>query len=104
MPFLSRSQARFAHANPEKFGGASGLKEWDKATNFQSLPEKKDPPMEHKKMWLRSAIKDKSHPVQRAAQRKGISTLQEAERESHSSSPHIRSRGLLGVRLAKKKI
>lgn len=51
------------------------------------------------KQWMQSAIKDKSHPVKRAAERKGISTLQEAEKESHSSNPHIRGRGLLGVRL-----
>lgn len=56
------------------------------------------------KKWLQSAIKDKSHPVQRAAKEHGISTLQEAERESHSSDPHIRSRGALGVRLIKRKI
>lgn len=53
------------------------------------------------KKWLQSAIKDKSHPVKRAAERKGISTLQEAQGESHSSNPHIRSRGMLGVRLIK---
>lgn len=51
------------------------------------------------KKWMQPAIKDKSHPVVRAAERKGISTLQEAEKESHSSNPHIRGRGLLGVRL-----
>ncbi len=57
-----------------------------------------------RKMWLRGAIKDKSHPVQRAAERKGISTLQEAQHESHSPDPSVRSRGLLGVRLIKKNI
>jgi hypothetical protein len=41
MPFKSASQQRFAHANPEKFGGEKGLKEWDKSTDFKSLPEKK---------------------------------------------------------------
>jgi hypothetical protein len=54
------------------------------------------------KKWMQSAIKDKSHPVIRAAERKGISTLQEAEHESKSSNPHIRSRGLLGITLIKK--
>lgn len=39
-PFASMAQARFAHANPEKFGGENKLKEWDKATNFKSLPKK----------------------------------------------------------------
>lgn len=54
---------------------------------------------EKPKRWLAGAIKDTSHPVKRAAERKGISTLQEAEHESESSNPHIRGRGLLGVRL-----
>lgn len=58
--------------------------------------------MAHK--WLQGAIKDKSHPVQRAAKEKGISTLQEAQQESHSTDPHIRSRGVLGIRLIKRKI
>ena len=40
MPFKSKAQQGFAHAHPEKFGGAAGLKEWDAATNFKSLPEK----------------------------------------------------------------
>lgn len=104
MPFLSLKQARFAHANPEKFGGEAGLKEWDRMTNFSGLPAQKEKTVEHKKMWLRGAIKDKSHPVKRAAERKGISTLAEAEHESHSSNPHIRARGALGVRLIKRKI
>ncbi len=83
------------------------MREWNMATDFNSLPEKKDDSkMEHtpKKMWLRGAITDTSHPVKRAAESKGISTLQEAEHESHSSDPHIRSRGALGVRLIKRKI
>lgn len=41
MPFVSKKQAAFAHANPDKFGGQAGLKEWDSATNFGTLPEKK---------------------------------------------------------------
>lgn len=60
--------------------------------------------MADKKKWLSGAISDKSHPVQRAAKEKGISTLQETEQESHSSNPHIRARGALGVRLIKRKI
>lgn len=58
--------------------------------------------MAHK--WLQGAIKDKSHPVQRAAKEHGVSTLQEAKRESNSSDPRIKSRGVLGVRLIKKSI
>lgn len=56
------------------------------------------------KQWLQSAIKDKSHPVIRAAKEKGISTLQESKQESHSNDPHIRARGMLGVRLSGRKI
>lgn len=48
--------------------------------------------------WIQGAIKDKSHPVQRAAERKGISTAEEATQESHSSNPHIRARGILARR------
>jgi hypothetical protein len=40
-PFASLIQSRFAHANPEKFGGTKGLKEWDKATDYKALPKKK---------------------------------------------------------------
>lgn len=32
MPFVSQKQRAFAHANPEKFGGEEGLKEWDSDT------------------------------------------------------------------------
>lgn len=40
-PFASLAQARFAHANPEKFGGKAGLNEWDKDTNFSKIPKRK---------------------------------------------------------------
>jgi hypothetical protein len=43
MPFESKAQQRFAHANPEKFGGEEGLKEWDAATKSKKLPERKHP-------------------------------------------------------------
>jgi hypothetical protein len=53
--------------------------------------------------WIQKAVK---HPgaLGRAASRAGRSKLQEAEKESHSSNPHIRSRGVLGRRLIKKTI
>lgn len=41
MPFESKAQQRFAYANPEKFGGKKGLKEWSDATDFSKLPERK---------------------------------------------------------------
>lgn len=56
-----------------------------------------------KKKWLSGAIR---HPgaLTAAAKEHGVSKIQEAEKESHSSNPHIRARGALGVRLIKRKI
>jgi hypothetical protein len=53
------------------------------------------------KKWIQSSVK---HPgaLTAAAKRNGRSKLEEAEVESHSSNPHIRSRGLLGKRFIKK--
>lgn len=42
MPFKSSAQQKFAYANPEKFGGKKGLKEWSNATDFSSLPARKN--------------------------------------------------------------
>lgn len=48
--------------------------------------------------WIAGAVK---HPgaLTHAAEQHGVSKLQEAEKESHSSDPSIRSRGVLGERL-----
>ena len=56
-----------------------------------------------KKKWIGSAVK---HPgaLTAAAQRHGVSKLQEAEEESKSSNPSIRGRGALGLRFIKHKI
>jgi hypothetical protein len=32
MPLVSAKQRAFGHANPEKFGGEKGLKEWESST------------------------------------------------------------------------
>ena len=55
------------------------------------------------KKWIQKAVK---HPgaLTAAAQQSGRSKLQEAEKESHSSNPHIRARGALGLRFIKHKI
>lgn len=47
--------------------------------------------------FIQKAVK---HPgaLTRAAEQAGRSKAQEAEKESHSSNPHIRARGLLGKR------
>jgi len=39
-PFASLLQSRFAHANPEKFGGKQGLEEWDKSTDYKHIPKR----------------------------------------------------------------
>ena len=56
-----------------------------------------------KKKWLSGAIR---HPgaLTAAAKEHGVSKIQEAEKESHSSDPHIRARGALGIRFIKRKI
>lgn len=41
MPFQSKAQQRFLEANPEKVGGRGKLREWEQATDFKKLPEKK---------------------------------------------------------------
>ena len=53
--------------------------------------------------WIKGAVK---HPgsLTRAAQRHGVSKLQEAEKEKQSSNPKIRARGALGERFIKKTI
>lgn len=104
MPFLSRKQQAWGHtsAGMRALGGPAAVREWDAATEL-SLPEKKeDPPMKPKK-FLQSAIQ---HPgaLTKAASEHGVSKLQEAEKESHSKNPHIRGRGLLGIRLIRHKI
>ena len=53
--------------------------------------------------WIGKAVK---HPgaLTEAARRRGVSKLQEAEKESHSKDPHIRARGVLGKRFIKKTV
>ena len=41
MPFVSKLQQRFLEAHPEKVGGREKLHEWEQATDFSRLPEKK---------------------------------------------------------------
>lgn len=40
IPYESKKQQRYLHAHPDILG-KEGLKEWDTATNFKKLPEKK---------------------------------------------------------------
>ena len=41
MPFQSKAQQRFLEAHPEKVGGRGKLKEWEQATDFSKLPERR---------------------------------------------------------------
>lgn len=105
MPFLSRKQQRWGNSpsGVAALGGSEKVAEWNAATPKGSgVPESKmadDKP----KHFLQGAIK---HPgaLTAAAKRRGVSKMQEAEKESHSKNPHIRGRGLLGERLVKKTI
>ena len=56
-----------------------------------------------KKHWIQGAVK---HPgaLTAAASQHGVSKMQEAEKESHSSDAHIRARGSLGLRFMKHKV
>jgi hypothetical protein len=108
MPFLSKRQARWGHSPSglRALGGEEAVKEWDSETDFAHLPDttgiqkEKVRPMAEKKpkKFIGPAIK---HPgsLRAAAKRRGVSTLQEAEHESHSSNKKIRSRGNLGKTL-----
>lgn len=95
MPWLSDRQRKWGHtqAGEKALGGPEAVHEWDTAS------ERKP----HVGKWLGKAIK---HPgaLTAAAKENGVSKLSEAEKESHSGNPHIRGRGLLGVRLIKKRI
>ena len=53
--------------------------------------------------WIQKAVR---HPgaLTDAARQHGVSKLQEAEKESHSSNPHVRARGALGIRFIKHKV
>jgi hypothetical protein len=42
VPFASKAQQKFLYANPSKIGGKSKLAEWSSATNFKTLPDRKN--------------------------------------------------------------
>lgn len=51
------------------------------------------------KKWLGGAVHESKKGVEIAkAERNGVSTHQQLEKDSHSSNPKIRGRGLLGLR------
>jgi hypothetical protein len=112
LPFLSEAQNRWAHtpAGTKALGGPEHVKEWESVTDYSKLPERKGDRMgncphcgakpEH---WMQSAIK-RPGSLTRAARAHGVSKLEEARKEAHSTDPHIRGRGILGERLIKKTI
>lgn len=55
------------------------------------------------KKWLAGAIKHKGK-LTSEANASGRSKIEQAEHDSHSSNPHTRARGALGIRLIKRKI
>lgn len=101
MPFLSKAQNRWAHTSSgtSALGGPAKVKEWEGATDYAHLPEREgsDPVEKKPKHWIAGAVK---HPgaLTAAAKAHGVSKMQEANKESHSSNPHIRARGALGKR------
>ena len=63
-PFRSKKQRRFAHANPEKFGGKEGIKEWEEETP-KNIPEKvkKNTNYTHKRMKKSEKLEKMSRPL-----------------------------------------
>ena len=55
------------------------------------------------KRWLQGAIK-KPGKLTAEAHASGRSKLQQAEHDAKSDNPHVRGRGLLGIRLVSKSI
>jgi hypothetical protein len=91
MPFVSKAQARWGNS-PSGRRALGDVDEWNQSTDFHDLPERK--PMGN---FIKKAVK---HPgaLTAAAKRHGLSTSEEAEKESHSTNPHTRTRGILGKR------
>lgn len=52
------------------------------------------------KKWIGGEIKHPGIEKEKAA-RNGVSTHEQLEKDSHSADPHVRGRGLLGLRLTK---
>jgi hypothetical protein len=104
MPWKSKAQAAWGHSlsGLKALGGEGAVSEWDDATTPGSLPERASMADKPKK-WIQGAVK---HPgaLTAAAKEHGVSKLAEANKESHSSNPHIRARGALGKRFIQHKI
>lgn len=103
MPARSLAQLRWVNSPAgHRALGEAGVREWNEATKGRSLPERIGD-VKKKRNWISGAVK---HPgaLTEAAKEHGRSKLEEAEVESHSSNPHIRSRGILGERFIRKGI
>lgn len=87
-PFRSKAQQRYLESHPDKIGGKAKLKEWESATDFSSLPEKKDdPPMKKPLSHIANEIEKKGTKgvFKAAAERAGKSTREYAEENKHAS-------------------
>lgn len=97
MPLVSQAQRKWAHSPSglRALGGKAAVAEWESETPSH-LPERIHPVAN----FIKKAVK---HPgaLTAAAAQHGVSKREEAEKESHSSNPHIRSRGILGKRFMK---
>lgn len=56
------------------------------------------------KNWIKKATEKHPGALTRAARKRGLSTREEASKESHSSNPKIAARGRLGARFIAHKI
>lgn len=73
------------------------MNEVDAGNNPETGHGKKHKKKKHAKKWIQGAVQHKG-AVKKAAAKHGVSTKEEAEKESHSSDPKIRSRGNLAKR------
>lgn len=88
MPFTSKAQQAFLHAHPEKVGGEAKLKEWDRATDFSSLPERSSMANKSGK-WMQAESSREEHAGTKgvfsaAAARAGKSTREYAEEKKNA--------------------
>lgn len=107
MPWVSEQQRKWGHSASglQALGGASKVKEWDSATMPGSLPDKVgNSTMKHGTLFgkPRGEVIKHSGKLTAEAHSSGRSKIEQAEHDSHSSNPHTRARGALGIRLVKK--
>ena len=86
MPFKSRAQAAYFNANRKKLEAQGvNVDEWNKATDFSSLPEKKSSMGWMQKESKREKRAGTKGVFSAAAARAGKSTQEYAEEKKHAS-------------------